>query len=178
MKKGKILFLAAAVALTFTACDKDNDDNNNNSNGTEASNATDVNFALQGSYSNQMEVAAGNIAAQRATNTGVRSFGQMMVSDHTMAQSQLQTAANNARLSVTADTSAFAGMRQQLMMLSGRAFDSTYIAMQVAGHQATLSLLQTEANSGASPSLKAYATAQIPHVQEHLRIADSLRMHL
>ena len=177
MKKRKLLFLVPAFALTLTACDKDDDDDNNN-NGTEISNAQDVNFALQASFANQAEVAAGNIAAQRATNTGVRSFGQFMVTEHTTAQSQLQTAANNARLSINADTSSFAAVRQQLLALSGRTFDSTYLAMQVAGHQATLTQLQAEASGGAAPSLKAYATAQIPHVQEHLRVADSLLTHL
>ncbi|RYY64997.1 MAG: DUF4142 domain-containing protein [Chitinophagaceae bacterium] len=178
MKKGKILFLASALTLTLTACDKDDDEGNNNNNGTETSNTQDVNFALQASFANQAEIAAGNIASQRATNAGVMSFAQMMVTDHSTAQTQLQTAANNARLSINADTSSFAAVRQQLLALSGRAFDSTYITMQVAGHQATLAQLQAEANNGASPSLKAYATQQIPHVTEHLRVADSLRLHL
>ncbi|RYY89994.1 MAG: DUF4142 domain-containing protein [Chitinophagaceae bacterium] len=176
MKKGKLLFFAAAFALSLTACDKDDDDDNNM--GTETSNSQDTNFALQASFSNQAEIAAGSIAAQRATNMGVRNFGQMMVTDHSTAQAQLQTAANNARLSINADTTALAAMRLQLMGLTGHTFDSTYITMQVAAHQATLAQLQTEASNGASPSLKAYATAQIPHVQEHLRVADSLRLNL
>ena len=177
MKKRKLLFLASAFALTLTACDKDNDDDNNN-NSPETSNTQDVNFALQASFANQAEIASGNIAAQRATNAGVQSFAQRMVTEHTAGQAQLQTAANNARLSTNADTSSFAAVRQQLLALSGRAFDSTYIAMQVTGHQATLTQLQAEVNGGSSPSLKAYATQQIPVVTEHLRVADSLRTHL
>ncbi|TCJ19005.1 DUF4142 domain-containing protein [Flaviaesturariibacter flavus] len=176
MKKMKLLFAAASLALVFSACDKDND--NTNDVGVESSNPNDVNFALQASNSNTMEIILGRLAASMATNTGVRTFGQMMVTEHTPAQAQLQTAANNAHLAVSLDSSAAISARTSLMQLSGRAFDSAYITMQVQGHTQTLQLLQTEVAGGASPSLKGYASAQIPVVTEHLRIADSLRRNL
>ncbi|RYZ21750.1 MAG: DUF4142 domain-containing protein [Chitinophagaceae bacterium] len=176
MKKMKLLFAAASLAFVITSCDKDNDETNNV--GTEPSNPTDVNFALQASNSNTMEIVAGRLAASMATNTGVRSFAQMMVTDHTTAQAQLQAAAGNARLPISYDSTAAIAARNMLMQYSGRAFDSVYITMQVAGHTQTLNLLQTEVAGGAAPSLKGYAAAQIPVVTHHLHMADSLRRTL
>jgi putative membrane protein len=175
MKKGKLFLLAGAIAFSLSACDKDNDNDSN----VEQSNSMDLTFAPQASMSNMAEISLGNLAASMGTNAGVRSFGQMMVSDHGSAQTQLQTAASNANLVTTVtDSSVLVAMRAQLMGMSGRAFDSAYLRSQITAHQATLTLLQNEVNSGIAPSLKAYATAQIPHVQQHLTLADSLYTHL
>ncbi|RYY99193.1 MAG: DUF4142 domain-containing protein [Chitinophagaceae bacterium] len=174
MKKLPALLAGALLALTFTACDKDDDGDEN----IGTANQQDRNFAPQASLSNYSEISMGRIAAAQATNAGVRSFGQMMVTDHSTAQTQLATAASNARVSISADTTAIVEAGAQLMTLSGRSFDSTYLAMQVAAHDATIMLLQTEVSAGISNPLKSYAAAQLPHVQEHRRMADSLLTHL
>jgi putative membrane protein len=175
MKKLNLLFAAAAFSLVFSACKKDDDDTQTT---FEATNSTDVQFTAGAATSNQAEIGLGQLAASMATNAGVRSFGQMMVSDHSTAQTELSTAASRANITPVADTAMLHTLRMQLMGLSGRAFDSVYISSQVTSHQATLTLLQTEVAGGSSASLKAYAQAQIPHVQQHLQLADSLRRNL
>jgi putative membrane protein len=175
MKKTKILLAATAFTLVFSACKKDDD---NTDIGFEPHNSTDATFTAGAATSNETEVGLGRLAASMATNASVRAFGQMMVTEHSNAQGELSKAANNAQLQPVADTTLLHTLRTQLMSLSGRAFDSVYITSQVTAHQGTLSLLQTEITGGSSASLKGYAQAQVPVVQTHLALADSLRRHL
>ena len=62
----------------------------------------------------------------------------------------------------------------QLLTLDGRAFDSVYIHSQVSDHQKAITFFQNEIDKGNNSRLKNYANTQLPHLQEHLRIADSL----
>ena len=60
---------------------------------------------------------------------------------------------------------------KKLQGLSGAAFDRAYLDSQIAGHKEAISAFQTEARSGHDPELKAFATATLPNLQEHLRMA-------
>jgi len=173
MKKGTLLFSAATI-LVLASCDK----KNNDVQGVEPSNTQDLNFALEESYANRLEVATGRVATVRGNNAGVRSFGQMLITEHSAAQAHLQTAASSSRLAISYDSTGFMAITALMGALQGRAFDSTFLTLQILAHQQTLTRLQNQVTAGQSRSLKSYATMQIPVVQRHLQLADSLRRNL
>jgi len=162
----KVLLAACLAVGCLTACDKD-DDNDVNS--------TDQTFVMKASLSNTAEVMAGQLAASRGSSAAVRSFGQMMVDEHTMAQANLRTAGTAVGMSVrdTVDPD-----HQALMMrlngLSGRSFDTAYMNSQVRDHTVTLANFQNEINNGNHPTIRNYATQNAPHIQMHLQKADSI----
>lgn len=156
------------VAMFIVSCEKDED----NDNVSEQ----DRNFVVQMSLSNRTEIALGNLAASRATNDSVRMYAQMMVTEHTSADSTLQNFAKDLSIDLPADSLDANGtaIRTTLMSLSGRAFDSAYITSQVPAHQMTLNIAQAEANTGTNSQLRGFANSMVPSIQAHLAQADTL----
>ena len=169
MKKLLSGFLLATTA--FAACNKDDDDG--------ALNQTDRDFLMLASYGNHNEIAAGGIADSNAMNLSVDQFGNMMVSDHSTAQNELTTLASEMNITIPQmpDTTHII-LGQVLRTLAGMAFDSTYMATQVADHQATIQLFQNEIANGNHELVKNYAIKYLPKIQTHYHMADSIRMEL
>jgi putative membrane protein len=59
--------------------------------------------------------------------------------------------------------------KTKLEVLSGSAFDKSYIKGMVEDHQEDIKEFQTEAASGQDPDAKAYAVATLPTLQAHLK---------
>jgi putative membrane protein len=171
--------LAVASLLCYGACNKDDDNNNNNNNNNNTVNQTDRDFMMNAAYGNNAEIDAGSMAASKGTDSSVKMFGQMMVSDHSTAQTELQSVA--AQTSVTLPTgldSAHQAMKAQLQSMSGHTFDSVYIHSQVMDHQKTISLFQNESSNGSNQRVKDYANKYLPIIQTHYQKADSISRHL
>jgi putative membrane protein len=165
----KILIACALSATLLFGCDKDDDDTD------PEYNSTDREFVMKASMANTAEIDAGSLASTKATDGGIQDFGEMMVSDHTTAKSQLKDIADDLRLPAPDSLDAeHVALKTLLMSLSGRAFDSAYIHSQVKDHQAAIDLFNTQVQNGRNQRLKDYASGQLPHLQHHLDMADSL----
>jgi putative membrane protein len=171
MKK-RIYFAFAIAAFAWSACDTSNNDNNNNA---DATNGTDVSFMANTAYTNHAEIALGQLAATRALNDSVKMFGQMMVDEHTTAQSDLESLANQLKVNLP---DSFDNDHQQLktklMSLSGSKFDSTYIVSQINDHTNAITMFQLEINNGKAVQAKNYANKYLSHIKMHLQRADSI----
>ncbi len=169
----KKLFLFGSLALAgfLTACDKDDDG--------EDVNATDRQFVMSAAMANRAEINAGQLAATRGTNAAVRSYGQMMVTEHTQAQNDLRSLASDEGIAMS-DTidAAHQALMTRLMSLSGYQFDTAYIKSQVMDHQNSILLFQTEISSGDNDRAQNYANTYLPKIQQHYRTADSIRLRL
>ena len=165
----KTLLSALTVLALFTACDKDDDDENE-------LNSTDRNFMTNVAIANMAEVMTGQLAATKGTNPGVVQFGQHMVMEHGMAQTELQRMADSLghTLPTTVDPEHQALMTR-LNSLSGYQFDTAYINSQVKDHQKTLNIFQMEQGDGDHWRVRYYASKYRPHIEMHLHVADSLQ---
>ena len=165
------LFLIGALSTVFivSACDKDNDDDD------ETTNAQDQTFVMQAAMSNRAEVELGTLATTRAENASVKEFGQMMVTEHTTAQSELADIADDLDLgladSLDAENKA---LKETLSALSGAAFDVAYMNSQVAAHEKTLANFDAEISGGSNQQVKAYASKYRPHIRMHLDSATAV----
>lgn len=168
MKNVFLVGMLLASAALFS-CDKDDDDN------IDELNKTDRTFITKVAIGNTTEVQAGSLAASKATNPGIKAYGEMMVAEHTLAQADLKRVGSQVGVAV-ADTvdAEHKALMQLLNSLSGREFDSTYINSQVADHEKTEMIFQAELNDGDNDSVQAYANKYLPHIQLHLQKADSL----
>lgn len=156
-------FLAGSIltATVFSACDRNDEDENTN--------AQDQTFVMQASMSNRAEVELGTLATAKAVNPSVKAFAQMMVQEHSKAQSELASISSNVNLAFSDSLGVtMTALKQTLSAMSGAAFDKAYIASQVGAHQQTLVNFDAEINAGSNQQVKAYASKYRPHIRMHL----------
>jgi putative membrane protein len=121
------------------------------------------------------EVELGNLAQTKSNNDSVKEFGAMMVKDHSAANDKLKTVA--ASKNVSLPTSASVGQmatKAKLEVLSGDAFDKSYIKGMIKDHEEDIALFKKEAASGQDPDAKAFAVATLPTLRAHLKKIKSI----
>lgn len=174
----KTLAFAACLftGVTLTSCDDDDEDDKDNN--TELNDA-DQNFLVRTSISNTAEVGAATLAITKATDPRVIAYAQQMIAEHSLSQTELKTLGTTVGYPVkdTLDP-AHVSIAAQLSALSGRAFDSAYMHVQVADHEGTLTNFQNELDNGRHREVLAYAEKYRPHIEEHLERADSITTNL
>lgn len=133
-------------------------------------------FASKAAQGNLAEVSMGQLAAAKGLKADVKTFGQSMVRDHTMANSDLMTAAKPAGIRLpSAPTAEQEQMKDSLAKLDGSAFDQRYAEMMVKDHEEDIALFRDEANHGKDPNIRAFATKTLPTLETHLEMAKKLK---
>jgi putative membrane protein len=129
----------------------------------------DKKFADAAAKGGMMEVMAGELAAKSATNSTVKTLGQMMVKDHTKANDELKqwAAQNNYTLPSGLDADQQKKF-DELKTKKGAEFDRMYTAQMVSDHQKTIADFKKQAAEGSETSLKAFATKTLPTLEHHL----------
>jgi putative membrane protein len=152
---------------------------------TAAPAVTDPQIAAIVVAANQVDIDAGELARERASDPRVKEFAQRMVTDH----SGVNKAASDlvGKLGVTPEPNATSqkltadgeASRTSLQGQSGAAFDRAYMANEVAYHQAVLDAIdQTLIPSAQNAELKALLEQTRPAVAAHLDHARQLQTSL
>ncbi|SDG58456.1 putative membrane protein [Dyadobacter soli] len=143
-------------------------------------------FVSSAADGGMFEVKAGEMAVSKgdSSKTGVvmagdsmsiRSFGQMMVTDHTKANNELKTIADRKEVAIPATLSdAKQKMLDSLSAASGAAFNGMYTRMMVSSHRETVALFEKESSSGQDQDLKSWAGATLPTLKHHLEMAEMM----
>jgi putative membrane protein len=124
-------------------------------------------FIIGASIGNLQEVSAGQLATQKGKGADVRSFGQMMVSDHSKAQQQLMQLAKTKGYNIPA--AATGGIQPDINLKNaGDKFDRLYVHAMVVSHRNTVQKFETYAHGGKDPDVKAFAQKTLPTLKQHL----------
>jgi putative membrane protein len=126
------------------------------------------------------EVELGKLAAQKASDADVKSFGQKMVDDHSKANDQLQQLASQKGVTLSPTLSPTKkGDVNKLAKLSGAAFDRTYVSMMVKDHKKDVADFQKESSKGKDSDVKSWASTTLPTLQDHLKMVQDIssKMH-
>ena len=181
--------LAAAALLTaaFTSAQTDQSSttrkgsaySSSTQSGTTASTtsanlaAADRNFVMKAARGGLAEVEFGRLAAEKASNPDVKQFGQKMVDDHSKANDELKTIAQQKGIDLPTDLDAKdKATRDHLAKLSGDAFDRAYMRDMVKDHKTDVSEFRKESQSGKDADIKAFAGKTLPTLEEHLKMAQ------
>ena len=171
MKVTLLAFGGLLVAASFCACNNNND----NTDTSNIVNSTDSMFVMKAGMGNTAEINVAHLAITKSSDSAILNFANKMIADHTAAQNSLKNIASKYQLNVPDSVdAAHAQMQAELSLLSGRAFDSSYIHGQVLDHQATVQLFQTEGTGGNNGDLHNYADTTLPKLQMHLDLANSI----
>ena len=131
-----------------------------------------LNDAIQGNYS---ETVLGRMIQNRGASAQVRSFGTMLVSDHSKGLAQAQAIANRMHLRIAATLTPKARREQRLLRgLSGRSFDREVRRYMINDHQKDIAKFRAQARTGDRATSR-YAAATVPVMQHHLAMARSIR---
>jgi putative membrane protein len=132
-------------------------------------------FVEDASAKGVAEVEAGKLALEKGTAADVKTFADMMVKDHTLANTKLKAIADSKKLDVSDDAQLLDKAKSMILELrSAKSFDQAYANNQVKAHEATIKLFEDEAATGKDAELKAFATETLPKLKEHLSHAKEL----
>jgi putative membrane protein len=128
--------------------------------------------AIQGNYS---EVTLGRIIQNRGYSEQVRSFGSMLVRDHSNGLAQAQRIAARLHLNIPATLTPEARNEQRLLHhLNGRAFDREVRRYMINDHLKDIAAFRAQVRSG-DRATAGYAAATVPVMQHHLAMARAIR---
>lgn len=124
-----------------------------------------------------MEVDLGKLAAENAADAKVKAFAAKMVADHTKANNELKTIAQESGITLPdkypADVSAHI---DEMKKLKGADFDAHYMDMMVNDHVKTLDLFRTAGLR--KDALKDFATRTLPVLENHYKMAVEIKAGL
>jgi putative membrane protein len=140
---------------------------------TGALSAADKNFVMKAAKGGLAEVELGRLAAEKATNPDVKQFGQRMVDDHSKANDELKSLAEQKGITLPTELDAKdKATRDRLAKLSGEAFDRAYMTDMVKDHKMDVSEFRKESRSARDADVKAFAGKTLPTLEEHLKMAE------
>jgi putative membrane protein len=134
-------------------------------------------FVTQAAISDMFEVESSKLAQQHADEKS-KKFAAKMIKDHTATTNELKGLVQGGKVKATLPTaldSAHKSKLDKLKGLKGAEFDKEYDDMQVSGHKDAVSLFERYSKGGDNAELKAFAGKHLPHLREHLKMAEDLR---
>lgn len=132
-------------------------------------------FVEDASAKGVAEVEAGKLALEKGTSADVKTFAEMMVKDHTAANTKLKSIADTKKLEVSDNAMLMDKAKSMILELrSAKSFDQAYANNQVVAHEQTIALFKKEAAEGKDAELKAFATETLPKLEAHLTQAKAL----
>jgi putative membrane protein len=135
----------------------------------------DAKFYRDAAEGGMAEVEMGNLAQQKAQSPSVKDFGAQMVKDHAAANKKLKTLALSKNITLPAGPSvAELTAKSKLQSLSGQAFDKSYVRGMIKDHEEDIAEFKKEAASGQDPDARAFATAILPMLEEHLKKIEAI----
>ncbi len=141
-----------------------------------ATEPTSQQFVTKAAESNLAEIKASQLALTKTQNPDVRKFAQQMVDDHTKANQQLTSVAEQKGLKVPDNTDvAHRAAMKMLEAKSGASFDKSYIEQMNKDHDKAIKLFQQAENSGKlDPELKSLAAKTLPTLESHHQAVSRL----
>lgn len=137
--------------------------------GTIAVDQSDAEFATKAAVGGMAEVEMAKLAETKTSNTSIKDFAAMLVTDHGKANDELMAIAKQKNITLpTALDADHQKKYDELKGKTGKDFDKDYVNTMVDGHKSTVDLMQTEAKDGKDADLKAFAAKTLPVVQMHL----------
>ena len=134
---------------------------------------------------NDVNLSFAKVAYANAESDDVKSFARRMLTDHTQIVATIRTLIADADVSPSDDS---AGedlrdlstlQRDSLRALTGRAFDSTYVAMELDRHRAVLSMIDDVLLPRArSAELREMLASTRPIIAAHVAHAEQLQASL
>jgi putative membrane protein len=144
--------------------------------GTRAPSAQD--FVNKVAISDMFEIQSSQLALSKQADADTKPFAEKMVQDHQKTSSELEGLVEGSMVKLTLPTSLDSehqNMLNELNSKSGKDFDQTYDQIQVQTHREAVALFEAYSKSGEDSELKTWAGKTLPHLKDHLSMAEKLK---
>jgi putative membrane protein len=134
-------------------------------------------FVMLAAQSDLLEIESSKLALAKSESDKTKQFANRMIKDHTETSAELKSLVSGGKVQASLPASldkAHQEKLDKLAKLSGKDFTKEYDEMQVSAHKDAVSLFERYAKEGDNPALKAFAGKHLPHLQEHLKMAQGL----
>lgn len=133
-------------------------------------------FMVKAAEGGMFEVEASKLCKEKGTHKDVKSFADMMVSEHTKAAGDLKKIAAEKQVELPAGLSPdkqdkIAELRKTA---KGVEFDHAYASMMQDAHEDDRDLFKKAAENIQDQSVKGFATTYLPMVEHHLEMLRPL----
>ena len=143
---------------------------------TSAPSAQD--FVNKVAISDMFEIQSSQLALSKEADADTKPFAEKMVQDHQKTSSELKALVEGSMVKLTLPASLDSehqNMLNELNAKSGKDFDQTYDQIQVKAHREAVALFEAFSKSGEDSELKKWAATTLPHLKEHLSMAEKLK---
>jgi putative membrane protein len=148
------------------------------SSGTTAAHE-DVKFIEKAAGVGLFEVQLGKLASERATDPEVKTFGDMMLTDHGKANKELMAVAEQMGVKVLTQLDAeHQAEYSKFTTMKGRAFDQAYIKGMVDDHKKDVDEFKKASETAKDSRLRSFASKTLTVVREHLTKAEQIASRL
>jgi putative membrane protein len=146
--------------------------------GATAGNVSTSDFVRKVATSDMFEIQSSQLALEKGLDSDTKPFAEKMVKDHEQTTRELKDLVQSGKVKEqppTALDDEYKRKLDELAKLSGKDFDRAYHQTQKQAHQEAVALFRAYAQNGDNPDLKQWAAKTLPHLQEHLSMAEKLK---
>jgi putative membrane protein len=135
----------------------------------------DAQFVTKAAIAGMSEVEQSKLAVERSANPKIKSYADMMVSDHGSANRKLMKLAqdNGWKLPDALDAEAKAKV-DTLAQAQGEAFDRQYVSNMKTDHDGAVALFREAAKNSDEAALRGFATDTLPTLEQHRKQSGEL----
>jgi putative membrane protein len=135
-------------------------------------------FVNKVAVSDMFEIQSSRLALAEKPDKDTKPFAQRMVKDHQKTTAELKKLVDSGKVQAklpTALDSDHQNMLDELKAKTGKEFDQSYDQIQVKAHQDAVALFEAYAKDGDNADLKKWAASTLPHLKQHLAMAQKLK---
>lgn len=135
----------------------------------------DEEFLIKAAQGEIAEIEAARLAQEKATSGELKEFARKLEQDHSKASDELKTLAASKNVDLPADAGTHKSSVDKIREKSGDDFDKAFMKMQVSHHKKDVKAFQKQTERAMDSDVRAFATATLPTLQDHLRQAEELQ---
>ncbi|MEN2401195.1 DUF4142 domain-containing protein [Flavobacterium sp. MC2016-06] len=185
---GKVILGAGIIIIFLNACKNETKQEDPKEVAEDANEAKfdsikdkkdDSEFLVDIAEVNLAEIEIGKLAQIKSTNPDVKSFGKMLVDEHTKSASEVSALASKKNFVLpTSITEEGKEEYKKLNEKSGLDFDKKFADMMIDGHEKAIEKLTKASEDAKDEDVKLWASNNISNLTAHLQHAKMLKQDL
>jgi putative membrane protein len=142
--------------------------------------AADRDFAMNAALANMMEIGASQMAPKHTSSPDVLDLAARINRDHTMAMNDLMGIMRSRGMAVPGDIAPHQrNLMDKLGTDWGYEYDRDFVTrVGIRAHENDIAAFQQQMPGLSDPALRDWAARVLPHMQDHLRMAQDIYGHM